>query len=70
MQHGEELNRGELAGTLVTTTLIDPEGGVEEEEVEEQIQRRREGERGLGSKYVPTYLVEVMSSSSSLDAWR
>jgi hypothetical protein len=38
--------------------------------VEEQIQRRREGERGLGSKFIPTYLVEAMPSSLSLDAWR
>jgi hypothetical protein len=39
--------------------------------VEEQIQRRREGERGLGFKSLPTYLVRAMpSSSSSPDAWR
>jgi hypothetical protein len=38
--------------------------------VEEHIQRRRGWERSLGSKSVPTYLVEAMSSSSSLDVWR
>jgi hypothetical protein len=38
--------------------------------VEEQIQRRRGEERGLGSKFIPTYLIEAMTPSSSLDVWR
>jgi len=70
LQHGEELNRGELAGTRVTTTSHRSggrrskgggEGGGADLEEEE-------GERGLESKTVPTYLVEAMPSSSSLDA--
>jgi len=65
------LNRRELVGTLVTTTSNRSRGrsrgggggggGADPEEGRE---------RGLGSKFVPTYLVEAMPSSSSLDVWR